>query len=217
MVTDEIWSIAQHVWNTGAGELARMYDYLDPRTFSQCVAMLAGCRRRIVTSGCGTSGLAARKVAHSLSCIERPSFFLPPSDAVHGALGSVQTGDIAVLISKGGNTGEITALLPALATKGVKVIAVTEEPLSTLGLAADLVIPVKVQREADEFNMLATTSTLAVVAYFDAVCVALMHETGYTKDQFAVIHPGGAVGERLVETSDSEGGRASGDAPGKEQ
>ena len=134
-----------------------------------------------------------------------------PSDAVHGALGSVQPGDIAVLISKGGNTGEITALLPALATKEVRVIAVTEEPLSTLGLAADLVIPVKVQREADEFNMLATTSTLAVVAYFDAVCIALMHETGYTKDQFAVIHPGGAVGERLAAKS------RPGNGPGEEQ
>lgn len=99
-------------------------------------------------------------------CIERPSFFLAPSDAVHGALGSVQTGEIAVLISKGGNTREITALLPPLATKKIRVIAVTEQPLSALGSAADLVIPVKVQREADEFNMLATTSTLAVVAYF---------------------------------------------------
>ena len=211
MVTDEVWSIAQHVWDTGAGELARMGEYLKSDTFARCVSMLAECRGRIVTSGCGTSGLAARKISHSLSCIERPSFFLMPSDAVHGALGSVQPGDIAVLISKGGNTGEITALLPALATKEVRVIAVTEEPLSTLGLAADLIIPVKVQREADEFNMLATTSTLAVVAYFDAVCIALMHETGYTRDQFAVIHPGGAVGERLAAKS------RLGNGPGEEQ
>lgn len=211
MATDEVWSIAQHVWNTGAEELARMCGYLESGTFAQCVAMLAECRGRIVTSGCGTSGLAARKISHSLSCIERPSFFLPPSDAVHGALGSVQTGDIAVLISKGGNTQEITALLPALATKEVRVIAVTEKPLSTLGSGADLVIPVKVQREADEFNMLATTSTLAVMAYFDAVCIALMHETGYTKDQFVVIHPGGAVGERLAAKS------RSGSGPGEEQ
>ena len=211
MATDEVWSIAQHVWSTAAGELERMDEYLDSRAFAHCVAMLAECRGRIVTSGCGTSGIAARKIAHSLSCIERPSFFLMPSDAVHGALGSVQPGDIAVLISKGGNTGEITALLPALATKEVRVIAVTEEPLSTMVLAADLVIPVKVRSEADEFNMLATTSTLAVVAYFDAVCIALMHETGYTRDQFAVIHPGGAVGERLAAKS------RLGNGPGEEQ
>ncbi len=199
----EVWDIAMHVWTTGAGELERMCDYLESHTFTRCVAMLAECRGRVVTSGCGTSGIAARKIAHSLSCIERPSFFLTPSDAVHGALGSVQRGDVAVLISKGGNTREVTALLPALETKEIRVIAVTENMHSTLGLAANLVIPVQIRREADEFNMLATTSTLAVVAYFDAVCIALMHETGYTKDQFAVIHPGGAVGARLARHSDS--------------
>jgi KpsF/GutQ family protein len=151
-----------------------------------------------VTSGCGTSATAARKIAHSLSCIERPSFFLTPSDAVHGALGSVQSDDVAILISKGGGTHEIVAMLPAFASKSVPVIAVTERPDSPLARAAELVVPVRIEREADEFNMLATTSTMAVIAWFDAVCIALMRETGYTRQQFAVIHPGGAVGERLT-------------------
>ena len=124
--------------------------------------------------------------------------FLSPSDAVHGALGSVRAGDVAILISKGGGTHEIVALLPALATKGVPVIAVTENADSTLGRAAEVVVPVRIEREADEFNMLATTSTMAVIAWFDAVCIALMRMTGYSREQFAVIHPGGAVGKRLL-------------------
>ena len=198
MTGKEQWQIAEHVWDTGARELRRLHQYLTEETFSRCVEMLAQCRGRIVTSGCGTSAMAARKIAHSLSCIERPAFFLAPSDAAHGALGSVQPNDVAILISKGGGTHEIMAMLPAFTAKGVPIIAVTEKPESALGSAAELVVPVRIEREADEFNMLATTSTMAGIAWFDAVCIALMRETGYTREQFAVIHPGGAVGERLL-------------------
>lgn len=198
MNSDERWGIAEHVWTTGAHELGRLSRYIDPQTFHDCVDLLATCEGRIVTSGCGTSAAAARKIAHSLSCIERPSFFLVPSDAVHGALGSVQRGDLAILISKGGNTHEMVAMLDAFRTKEVPVIAVTEKPDSALGRAARLVVPVRIEREADEFNMLATTSTMAVIAFFDAVCITLMRVTGYSREQFAVIHPGGAVGERLL-------------------
>ncbi len=195
---EQRWETARRVWSTGARELERLAGSIPPEVFSRCVELLAGCAGRIVTSGCGTSAMAARKIAHTLSCIERPSFFLVPSDAVHGALGSVQPGDVAVLVSKGGDTAELCALLPALSAKQVPVIAVTENPDSLLGRAARLVVPVKVAHEADPFNMLATTSTMAVLAWFDAVCIALMEETGYTRAQFAVIHPGGAVGSRLL-------------------
>lgn len=198
MDRDTQWEIARHVWRTGAHELARMAEYLPPELFAECTRLLAEGRGRIVTSGCGTSATAARKIAHSLSCVERPSFFLTPSDAVHGALGSVQPGDVAILISKGGGTQEIVAMLAAFATKEVPIIAVTENPDSALGRAARLVVPIAIEREADEFNMLATTSTMAVIAWFDAVCIALMRLTGYSRDQFRVIHPGGAVGERLL-------------------
>ena len=192
------WSIARRVWATGAEELGRLSGTIAPEVFSECVEILLRAGR-VVTSGCGTSAMAARKIAHTLSCIERPSFFLVPSDAVHGALGSVQPGDAAILVSKGGGTAELCALLPALSAKHVPIIAVTENPESPLGRAARLVVPITVRREADAFNMLATTSTMAVLAWFDAVCIALMEETGYTQAQFAVIHPGGAVGSRLLD------------------
>jgi len=192
------WDVALHVWQTGAESLARLQSTVERSAFERCVDALARCKGRIVTAGCGTSGAAAKKIAHSLSCIERPAFFLSPADAVHGALGAVQPGDAAVLLSKGGGTTELLAMLPALQAKKVFLIAVTEKEDSPLARAADLVLKVKVEKEADEFNMLATTSTMAVVAVFDAVCIALMQVTGYTREQFAVIHPGGAVGRRLL-------------------
>jgi KpsF/GutQ family protein len=199
MTRDEMWSKALHVWDVAARELARLPTTVDRDAFSRCVEQIASCRGRIVTLGCGTSAAAARKVAHSLSCIERPSFFLSPSDAPHGALGAVQPGDVVILFSKGGGTKELLGLVPSLKAKKAFLVAVTENEASALARESDLVLKVKVECEADGFNMLATTSTMAVVAVFDAICIALMEHTGYTKEQFAVIHPHGAVGERLTE------------------
>jgi len=197
MKENDIWDKAEDVWKNGSNELLKLACSIDRSLFVKAVKIIALCQGRIVTAGVGTSGTAAKKIAHSLSCIERPSFFLDPGDAVHGALGAVQSGDVAILISKGGGTSEIVNLIPSLKKKGVVIIGVTEDPESIIGLNSDVVLKVKVEKEADPFNMLATTSTMAVIALFDAICVVLMEETGYTRDQFAVIHPGGAVGQRL--------------------
>lgn len=194
----DMWNKALHVWKTGAHELERLGTYIDRDAFARCVRAIADCKGRVMTAGVGTSSAAAKKISHSLCCIERPAFFLSPGDAVHGGLGAAQPGDVAILISKGGGTGEIVNLIPALRTKKVFVIGVTENEGSVLAKNSDLVMKIRIEREADEFNMLATTSTMAVVAVFDAVAIALMTHTGYTREQFAVIHPGGAVGDRLL-------------------
>lgn len=204
MNNEEIWSTALHVWQTGSEALSHLKESVDKDSFNQAVKTIAACEGRIVTSGVGTSGAAAKKIAHSLSCVERPSFFLDPGDAVHGALGSVQEKDVAILISKGGGTGEVLSILPALETKNVFIIGVTENVNSVLAKHSNLPLIIKVEREADKFNMLATTSTMAVTAVFDAICIALMSYTNYTQKQFAVIHPGGAVGARLTGMKESE-------------
>lgn len=193
------WETARQVWQAEAAALAALPEIVEPAAFQRCVETLAACRGRILTAGCGTSAAAAKKIAHSLCCIERPAAFLAPGDAVHGGLGLAQPGDVVIAISKGGNTREIVNLIPALQTKRAFLIGVTEKPDSVLGREADLLLRVRVEREPDEFNMLATASTLAVIAVFDAVCIALMRVTGYTRGQFAVIHPGGAVGDRLLQ------------------
>ena len=181
-----------------ADSIASLINTLDMQVVTKVIEMLAACKGRIVLSGCGTSAMAAKKIAHSLTCIERPAHFLTPSDAVHGGLGVLQKGDVLILISKGGNTSELTKLIPACKTKGTMLIGVTEDPASVIGREADICLKIRVDREPCRFNMLATASTLAVVAVFDAICIALMQVTGYTREQFAVIHPAGAVGEKLT-------------------
>jgi KpsF/GutQ family protein len=192
------WETALKVWRVEADSLARLGSIVAPAAFEQCVEMLAGCRGKVLTAGVGTSMAAARKIAHSLCCIERPAAFLSPGDGVHGGLGLVQPEDVVIAISKGGNTREILNLVGAIKTKRAQLIGVTENPSSVLARESSLYLHVKVEREPDEFNMLATASTLAVIAVFDAVCIALMARTGYTREQFALIHPGGAVGDRLL-------------------
>jgi KpsF/GutQ family protein len=198
---NDIWAGAQQVWQAEAEAVGNLAQAVDPAAFVRCVDLLAQCSGRILTAGVGTSAAAARKVAHSLCCIERPALFLSPGDAVHGGLGAVQPGDVVIAISKGGNTREIVNLIPAIQTKKATLIGVTENPDSVLARESDLWLKVRVNREPDTFNMLATASTMAVIAVFDAACIALMKITGYTREQFAVIHPGGAVGDRLLQRS----------------
>ncbi|MDC7245960.1 MAG: DUF4432 family protein [Sphaerochaetaceae bacterium] len=194
----KISAIASHVWRTAEYELHRLGEYFDRNAFVSCVNMLADHKGRVAVSGAGTSGVAARKFVHSLNCVEIQSYFLNPADAVHGALGSVGDSDLVFLISKGGGTREIVQLIPSLKAKNATIVAVTENEGSVLALSSNLVLKVAINKEADEFDMLATTSTLAVVALFDALAIAAMQVTHFTKEQFAIIHPSGAVGDRLL-------------------
>ena len=181
-----------------ADSLRALIESLDAQALTRVIHALVACHGKVILSGCGTSAMAAQKIAHSLCCIERPALFLTPSDAVHGALGVLQKEDILILISKGGNTAELTHMISACKTKGSLLIGVCETAESTIARQADIFLNVKVSAEPDPFNMLATSSTLAVISVFDAICITLMKITGYTREQFAVIHPGGAVGERLL-------------------
>jgi KpsF/GutQ family protein len=182
-----------------ADSVRKQQEEIEEETILKVTEAIGHCRGKVILSACGTSAMAAKKIAHSLNCIECPALFLTPSDAVHGGLGVVQPEDVVILISKGGNTEELVRLLPACKAKKAAVIVVSENPDSRLAANADIYLKIKVEREPCRFNMLATASTMAVIAVFDAVCIALMQMTEYTREQFAVIHPGGAVGERLLE------------------
>lgn len=184
--------------NIEATSIANLIETISYEAVEEVIKLIGDCKGRIVVAGCGTSAAAAKKIAHSLCCVERPACFLNPSDAVHGALGLLQKDDVFILISKGGSTREIINMIPACKTKGAKLIGITENSESILARESDILLKIKVDKEPCPFNMLATASTLAVIAVFDAVCIALMHYTGYTREQFAVIHPGGAVGDRLI-------------------
>ena len=150
-----------------------------------------------VTCGSGSSGYAAAKFAHSLCCVEKPAKFLPPSEAIHGGLGAISDGDVLVMVTRGGQTAELMPILDLAIRRHAHVVGLTENLDSRLAHAAEVVLPLVVTRESDPLQTMATTSNLVVGALLDAVLAAVMVRTGYTKEQFAVIHPGGAVGARL--------------------
>ena len=171
-------------------------DIMDFEAFGKAVDVMSKCSR-IAASGCGHSGIACMHFAHSLCCIERPARFISPAEAVHGAMGFVQEGDVVLLASRGGKTAELIPILQISKKKKAVVIGVTENKNSPLALQSDIFIPMKIDRESDKYNSQGTSSFVALAAIFDALQVALLEETGYVNEQFALIHPGGAVGERL--------------------
>jgi KpsF/GutQ family protein len=196
-IRGKVWD----VWEQEAVSIRILKDKVDTGVITRIVDIIANCKKnngRVITAGVGTSAAAAKKIAHTFSCIEIPSFFLSPGDSVHGALGSVQKGDVVIAVSKGGGTREVLNMLPAVKSKKAVLIGVTENMDSELAKTSDIVLKIEVEREPDPFNMLATASTMVIIAVFDAISIVLMETTGYKKEQFALIHPGGAVGERLA-------------------
>ena len=177
-----------------------MLDYFDDEAFSKAVELLKSAPR-IGATGCGHSGIICQHLAHLMCCIERPARFISPAEAVHGATGFLQEGDVCVFASRGGKTKELLPILDICKQKGVKIISVTENMESPLAQAADVVLKQYVNRETDKYNAQGTTSTTALCMIFHALQAALIEETDYKNEQFALIHPGGAVGERLNQKS----------------
>lgn len=169
---------------------------LDREEMRRAVEVLAKAER-IAASGCGHSGIACRHFAHLMCCAERPARFLSPAEAVHGGLGCMKKGDVMIMASRGGKTDELMTIIDVCKTKGVTLIGVTENLESPLAKSSDIVLAMKVTKECDKYNCQGTTSFAVTSAIFDALQTALIEYTGYQKMDFALIHPGGAVGKRL--------------------
>ena len=169
---------------------------LDAKEFEKATDALVRAER-IASTGCGHSGIAARHFAHLMCCVERPARFLSPAEAVHGGVGFLQKGDVLVWTSRGGKTDELIPIVKIAKEKGVTVIGVTENLSSPLAEESDIVLGMKITRECDPDNCQGTTSFAVTNAIFDALQTAVIEKTGYRKENFAVIHPGGAVGKRL--------------------
>ena len=176
--------------------IREMLDYFDEDAFSKAVELLRDAPR-IGAAGCGHSGILCQHFAHLMCCIERPARFISPAEAVHGATGFLQAGDVMLLASRGGKTKELLPILDICQKKGVHVITVTENMESPLALGADVVLKQHVNRETDKYTAQGPTSSTALCMIFHALQTALIEETDYKNEQFALIHPGGAVGERL--------------------
>lgn len=176
--------------------IENMEKYFDEEVFDKAIGLLKNATR-IGTAGCGHSGIICQHFAHLLCCIERPARFISPAEAVHGATGYLQEGDVMVFASRGGKTKELLPILDICKKKGVKVITVTENMESPLAEGADVVIKQYVNRETDKYNCQGTTSSTSLAVIFHILQTILIEETDFKNEQFAVVHPGGAVGERL--------------------
>jgi len=166
--------------------------------FVRAVRLMAACTGRVIVAGVGKSGLIGRKIAATLTSTGTPAMFLHPVESVHGDLGIVGPGDVAILLSKSGETIELLGLIDALARMGVRMIAITAERASRLARYADVVLDLGVREEACPHDLAPTTSTTVTLALGDALAVAVMHERGFQAEDFARLHPGGALGRRLL-------------------
>lgn len=171
-------------------------DYLDKESFLKAVEVLSSCPK-IITCASGSSGIAAKKFAHSLCCVERNAQFLSPAEAIHGGMGCMKKGDAVVMVSRGGKTAELLPIIEVCNKKGVILIGVTENLDAPLAKNSQIVVPMKIEKESDGLNVMATASFVATIAIFDALLASIMEITGFSLEQFALIHPGGAVGNRL--------------------
>ncbi len=190
---------AKKVYQIESDCIREMEQYLDEEAFEKAVNLLAKSAR-IGTAGCGHSGIICQDFAHLLCCIERPARFLSPAEAVHGGMGCLQKGDVLVMASRGGKTQELFPMAEICREKGVSVILITENLDSPLARMSDVVLKQYVNRETDKYNAQGTTSSTSLLVIFHMLQTALIEETDYQIEQFAAIHPGGAVGERLKKT-----------------
>ena len=192
----EAVEMAKNAYRIESECILKMLDYFDEDVYSEAVGPLKNAAR-IGAAGCGHSGIICQHFAHLMCCIERPARFISPAEAVHGGTGYLQEGDVMVLASRGGKTQELLPILDLCKKKGVKVITITENLESPLALGADVVIKQYVNRETDKYNCQGTTSSVSLAVIFHVLQTALIEETDFQNEQFAIVHPGGAVGERL--------------------
>ena len=176
--------------------IEKMAEFFYENAYSKAVELLKNAER-IGATGCGHSGIICQHFAHLMCCIDKPANFISPAEAVHGGTGFLQKGDVCVFASRGGKTKELLPILDICKAKGVKVIAVTENLESPLAKGADVVLKQYVNRETDKYNCQGTTSSTSLAVIFHVLQTALIEETDFKNEQFALVHPGGAVGERL--------------------
>ena len=166
--------------------------------FVRAVEMILNCSGRVVITGMGKSGLICQKIAATMASTGTPALFLHPAEGVHGDLGMVAKGDVVIAVSNSGETEELTRILPVIKRMGLPLIAMAGKPESTLARAGDVFLDISVKEEACPLQLAPTASTTATLAMGDALAVALLLQRGFREEDFALYHPGGALGKRLL-------------------
>ncbi len=166
--------------------------------FIAAVELILSCQGRVVITGMGKSGLICQKIAATMSSTGTPTFFLHPAEGIHGDLGMLMKGDVVIAVSNSGNTEEIVRILPVIKRMGLPLIGMAGQEKSALARAADVFLNVAVREEACPLGLAPTASTTATLAMGDALAVALLERRGFREEDFALFHPGGALGKKLL-------------------
>lgn len=166
--------------------------------FAKAVEIILACKGKVVVTGMGKSGLICQKIAATMASTGTPTFFLHPAEGIHGDLGMLAKGDVVIAISNSGETEEVCRILPVIKRMGLPLVAMSGKPKSTLAMAGDVHLDISVAEEACPLGLAPTASTTATLAMGDALAVALLEQRGFKAEDFALFHPGGALGKRLL-------------------
>jgi arabinose-5-phosphate isomerase len=197
-VTAEALEQARRVLDLESRAITQLHERLDME-FLKSVEMISQCQGRVVVTGMGKSGLIGRKLAATLASLGIPAFFLHPAEGAHGDVGMITRGDVLLAVSNSGETEEILRLLPIINNRfGLKLIAITGNPRSTLAKRSDVVLNVQVSQEAGPFGLIPTASIAATLAMGDALAIAVMTHCGFKQGDFALFHHGGHLGRRIA-------------------
>ena len=194
---DNYLELAKETLSIEAKAVASLSDKLGP-DFSAAVDAILSCSGRVILIGVGKSGLIAKKIAATFASTGTPSFFIHATEASHGDLGMITGDDVAIALSNSGNTEELVEVLPAIKRRGAKIIALTGKLNSNLAKQADLVLDASVEKEACPLNLAPTASTTAALALGDALAVVTLKARGFSEEDFAMSHPGGSLGRKLL-------------------
>ncbi len=188
---------AKKVLQIEADAVLALQDRIDEK-FEKAVQIILQCRGKVVVTGMGKSGLICQKIAATMASTGTPTFFLHPAEGIHGDLGMLSKGDVVIAVSYSGETEEVCRILPVIKRMGLPLITMSGNPKSTLGVAGDVHLNVHVEEEACPLGLAPTASTTATLAMGDAVAVALLDQRGFKAEDFAMFHPGGSLGKKLL-------------------
>ena len=188
---------AKDVFRKEANAILSLIDRVN-EDFIRAVTLLQSCTGKVIVTGIGKSGIISQKIASTLSCSGTPALFLHPAEGIHGDIGMVSKNDVVIAVSNSGETDELLKILPVIKRLGIKLIVVTGNPESLLSKSGDAVLDLGVQEEACPLGLIPTTSTAAAMAMGDALALALLESRGFKEEDFAALHPGGALGRKLL-------------------
>lgn len=188
----------RRVIDTEKQALDNLYQFVDSPEFAQACELILNCSGKVIVMGMGKSGHIGNKISATLASTGTPAFFVHPGEASHGDLGVLSENDIVLAISNSGESSEILTLMPVIKRQGIPMISMTGKPESTMAKLAQLHLCIKVPEEACPLGLAPTSSTTATLVMGDALAVALLQAKGFTKDDFALSHPGGALGRKLL-------------------